>query len=283
MRCNLRKKLAARPPLGVRGRSSMLSAGSAQAAPPIRPAAAPSLAARKAGSADADLQRAGALHDPAGYDETDGNPPARSRRKPPSWSTCGGLFKATAGLQSPNFTASAGGAARCTWSSVASGVLLDLAPQATYTVDPDRPAPARIGRRSPRRSPGASSRSPAKTGRSTVIAGHTYAVSIDAETSSSVAAPGCSGETSRALRQRLADGGHSGNGGNGGGKDGNGGDRGGRRQWRQRPRPTAACSLADAVERKPVGPATLKGNRLSVKAQCPAKVGAPAGSRCRAC
>lgn len=208
----------------------------------------------------------------AGYDGEGGNPPGSLAAKTTILVNAGGLFKATAAFQSPNFTASEGGAAALHVDrALDSGNLLDLAPQATYVVTLiDRST----GVSSEAITDSVAGTSPAfvgKDGAATVVAGHVYAISIDAETSSSVANVGLLGSTAlRFDNVSLTVGtssGNGGNGGNGGGGDGgNGGSAG-----------NGANGLTDArllsLLKSSGGTAVLKGNRLFVKTPCPAKVG----------
>ncbi|MGE0067111.1 MAG: hypothetical protein AB7T48_07125, partial [Solirubrobacterales bacterium] len=90
--------------------------------------------------------------------------------------------------------------------------------------------------------------------------GHTYAILIDSETSSSLANVGLLGSAAaRFDNVSITVGGSGGGGGNGGGGSGNG---------------LTNSSLTSLMQNSLVGPAILKkGKRIFVKAKCPARVG----------
>jgi hypothetical protein len=207
----------------------------------------------------------------AGYDGENGNPAGSLVANTTILLNLGGVFKSTAVFQSPNFTASEGGAATLHVDrQLASGNLLDLTPKATYVVTLlDR-------------SSGASSEIltdevdgavafTGKDGAATLVAGHAYAISIDAETTSSVANIGLLGST--ALRFDNVSltvgttGGGGGGGGNGDGKGGNGGSGGNGAGG------LSSSQLLSLLRSGSGGTAVLKGNRLFVKTPCAAKIG----------
>lgn len=203
----------------------------------------------------------------AGYDGENGNPAGSLAVNTTILLNLGGAFKSTATFQSPNFTASEGGAATLHVDrELASGNLLDLTPKADYVV-------SLIDRTS-----GVSSEAltdsvaaagfTGKDGAATLTAGHTYAISIDAETSSSVANVGLLGSTAlRFDNVSLTVGSSGGGGDNGKGTGGNGGAGG-----------VGGGGLSDSrllslLRSNAGGTAVLKGNRLFVKWSCPAQVG----------
>jgi hypothetical protein len=199
-----------------------------------------------------------------GYDGTDGNPPGSIAANTNIAVTLVGLFKSTVTLQSPDFTVtSAGDSTLHLDRQFVQGSLVDLAPQATYAVNLiDRTA----GTKSEvlAETIGASSAFTGKDHAVTVKAGHTYALSITTETSSSVAAAGVlSGSTSvRFDNVSLSVQTASGENGNGSGGSGSNG--------------TLTDSQLQSLiggNGSLIGPATLKGNKLSVKVRCPARVG----------
>ncbi len=210
----------------------------------------------------------------AGYDEEGGNPSGSLAAKTTILVNLGGLFKATAVFQSPNFTASEGGAATLHVDrELASGNLIDLAPQATYVVTLIDRSTGVSSEAITDTVAGANAGFTGKDGAATVVAGHVYAISIDAETSSTVANVGLLGST--ALRfdnvsltvGTSGGGGGSGSGNGGGGSGGNGGGAGNGADG------LSNSQLLSLLKADTGGTAVLKGNRLFVKGACPTKVG----------
>jgi len=203
----------------------------------------------------------------AGYDEGGGNPAGSLAAKTTILVNLGGLFKSTAAFESPNFKASEGGAATLRLDrELATANLLDLAPTATYAVTLlDRTSGVNTEVVTDTVAAGAGFAG--KGGAATLIAGHTYAISIAAETSSSLANVGLLGSTAlRFDNVALTTGTSNVGGGDGPGGKGGAGGRGG------------AGGLSDAqllslMQSSGGGTAVLKGNRLFVKRPCPAKVG----------
>lgn len=200
-----------------------------------------------------------------GYDATAGNPPGSIAANTTIAVGLAGLFKSAITLQSPDFTVSGAGDGTLHLDrQFVQGSLVDLAPQTTYTVDLiDRTA----GTKSEvlTEAIGASSEFTGKDHAATVKTGHVYALSIATETSSTVAGTGLLGGATSVRFDNVSlsvqtAGGESGNGaGKGSGSSG---------------------TLTDGQLRSLIGgngsligPAILKGNRLSVKVRCPAKVG----------
>lgn len=204
----------------------------------------------------------------AGYDDEGGNPAGSLAAKTTILVNLGGTFKAMAAFQSPNFTASEGGAVTLHVDrELASGNLLDLAPQATYVVRLiDRSTG--IGSEAITDSVAAANAAfTGKDGAATVVPGHVYAIAIDAETSSSVANVGLLGSTALRFDNVALTVGSSGGGGNGGG--GNGGNGGGGNGANG----LSNSRLLSLLQSSSGGTAVLKGQRLFVKGACPAKVG----------
>jgi hypothetical protein len=213
----------------------------------------------------------------AGYDGENGNPAGSLAANTTILLNLGGVFKSTAVFQSPNFTASEGGAATLHVDrELASGNLLDLAPKADYVVTLiDRSTG--IGSEAITDSvAGVNAAFTGKDGAATLVAGHSYAISIDAETSSSVANVGLLGSTSLrfdnvSLTVGTSGGGGGGGGNNGGnGGNGNGGGGGGAGNGANGLSDSRLLSL---LQSSSGGTAVLKGNRLFVKRPCPAKIG----------
>ncbi len=206
-----------------------------------------------------------------GYDGSDGNPPGSIAAKTTITLNLLTLFKSTVTVQSPDFTVSAGGAGTLHLDrQFAPGNLVDLAPQASYTVSLiDRTA----GTNSVLLTETMSKASPftGKDAAATVKAGHTYAISIATETSSSVAGTGLlAGATSVrfdnvALTVGSEGGGSGGKGKGAAGANGEGGGSGvGDRRLllllQQGGAPTTATLMG-------------RNKRLLVNLRCPAKVG----------
>jgi len=167
------------------------------------------------------------------------------------------LFKSTVTLQSPDFEVGAGGAATLHLERrFSAGSLVDLSPRLDYSVQLiDRTSGKRSSSISETVEDGAGWSG--EDGAATVKAGHAYAISIRAVTTSSVAGTGLiSGSTSaRFDNVALSVDGADGRGG--GASDGAPG----------------AAWLAALAPATLAGPAQAKGTRLYVKARCPAKVG----------
>ncbi len=199
----------------------------------------------------------------AGYDGAGGNPPGSLAATTTVLINVGGLFKSTAVFESPDFTATEGGPATLSLDrQLATGSLLDLTPSLTYTATLiDRTAGDSTIAISEAVSGGGDA-FVGKDGATKLVAGHTYAIAIDAETSSSVANLGLLGAaTARFDNVSVTVGNTGGPGGKGNGGGGNGG--GG----------LTNGSLASLMQGSLIGPAILKGKRVIVKVKCPAKVG----------
>jgi len=198
----------------------------------------------------------------AGYDGANGNPAGSLALDTSILVNLGGLFKSVGTFESPNFVAKEGGSATLSLErQLASGNLLDLAPQATVTV-------RLIDRTSGVTTTviedtvmSAETAFIGKSGAVKVTEGDTYAIAIDAETSSSLANVGLLGSTSLRFDNVALSVGTSGGGGGGGG----GGAGGGLTSQQLQQLLSGNGSL--------IGPAVLKGNKISVKVRCPKKVG----------
>lgn len=202
-----------------------------------------------------------------GYDGTAGNPPGSLAANTTIALNLATLFKSTVVLRSPDFTvASAGDGTLHLDRQFAGGALLDLAPQLSYDV-------ALLDRTAGTRSEPLTetvANDPAFVGKDhavSLVQGHRYAIEITVETSSSVVGTGLLGGTTSARFDNVAitvesSPGSGGGGGGGGGKgDGSGGG-------------LTSAQLASLIQGAGlIGPAILSGNRVTVKAKCPAKVG----------
>jgi hypothetical protein len=199
-----------------------------------------------------------------GYDGSNGNPPGSIAADTTIGLNLLTLFKSTVTLQSPDFTVTdAGDATLHLDRQFASGSLFDLAPQATYDV-------TLIDRTAGTKSEVLTEEMPAasefigKDHAASVKAGHTYALSIKTETSSTVAGTALLGGTTSlrfdnvSLTVGAFGGGSGGNGGSSGGGSGSG---------------ISNQQLQSLIGGSLIGPAVLKGNKVIVKAKCPVKVG----------
>lgn len=198
----------------------------------------------------------------AGYDGANGNPAGSLAATTTVIANAGGLFKSTAVFESPNFTATEGGPATLSLGrQLASGSLLDLTPQLTYTVTlVDRTGGGSTDVITEAVS-GAAEAFANKEGATKLVAGHAYALLIDSETSSTLANAGLFGAASARFDNVSVTAGSTGGGG------GNGGGGGGSATLTD-------ARLASLMQNSLVGPAILKkGKRIFVKAKCPAKVG----------
>ncbi|HEV7770141.1 MAG TPA: hypothetical protein VGO66_05710 [Solirubrobacterales bacterium] len=194
-----------------------------------------------------------------GYDGTAGNPPGAIAANTTIALNLLTLFKSTVTLRSPDFTVSGVGDGTLHLDrQFAAGSLIDLAPQATYTVTLlDRTS----GTKSEPLTESLTS-NPAFIGKDHAVSlkqGHRYAIAIVTETSSTVAGTGLlSGTTS--LRFDNVSVSVESSTGNGGGGTGAGG--------------LSNSELASLIKGGTlVGPAVLRGNKVTVKARCPAKIG----------
>ena len=196
-----------------------------------------------------------------GYDGADGNPSGSYAANTTIGLNAVGLFKSTITVQSPDFTvAEAGDATLHLDRQFVSGSLVDLAPEVTYTVTLiDRTS----GKKTEALEEKIAAASPftGKDSAVTVKAGDTYAISITAVTASTVAGTGLIGGTTSLRYDNVALS-VQGTGGGGAGGVGAGGG-------------VSSQQLQSLVSGNGslIGPAVLKGNKLTVKVRCPAKVG----------
>ncbi len=195
-----------------------------------------------------------------GYEGGNGNPPGSLAANTNVSLNLLMLFDSTVTLQSPDFTVADGGPGTLHLDrQFAPGSLVDLAPESTYTV-------RLIDRSADRESEpleetiGDASGFVGKDAVASVAPGHTYAISIETEISSSVVGTGLLGGTTstRFDNVSLSVGG-DGPGGSGAGKGGADGR-------------LASQRLLAAIQDSLIAPAALKGKRLFVEARCPAAV-----------
>ena len=199
-----------------------------------------------------------------GYDGGNGNPPGSIAADTTVTLNLLTLFKSNVTLQSPDFTVAGGRLGTLHLESqFAPGSLVDLAAETSYEV-------TLIDRTADRRSSlleevlDEPSGFVGEDAAVTLVPGHTYAISIAVETTSSVVGTGLLGGTTSTRFDNVelavpGDGG-DGSGGSGKGKSDGGGGLTDRQLFS-----TIQGNLAPA--------ATVKGNRLFVKTRCPARIG----------
>ena len=195
------------------------------------------------------------------------------------------IFKSDVTAESPAFTAVGSGSGSLALArSFAPGGLLTLTPQFTYTANlvdkTNNTKQKAITETIEGEVPYA-----VKSGAVSLTAGHSYVVQIETSDASSVASIGLLGGEAIARFDNVsvsgpdapstpgsnegANGSNGGNGGNGGaGEEGGNGGKGSAGG-------VSSATLESLIKSSSlIGPATLKGNRISVKAKCPTKVNA---------
>jgi hypothetical protein len=191
-----------------------------------------------------------------GYDGGNGVPPGSIAANTSARLNLLTLFDSTVTLQSPDFTVSGGSGTLHLDRQFAPESLADLAPESVYSV-------ALIDRTAGRESEPLSETVDAASGfvgkdaAVTVVSGHTYAISIETEISSSVVGTGLLGGTTSTRFDNVSLSVGTGAGASGAGEGGGLRDR----------------RLLAAIQGNLIAPATLKGKHLLVKARCPAAVG----------
>lgn len=207
-----------------------------------------------------------------GYDAENGNPAGSLDAKSTILVNAAGVFHSEAAIESPSFMATVGGSATLRLErQFAPGGLLPLTPRAAYTVtlvDQIGGGKQQILTETIETASGFT----AESGTAILVAGRTYSVAIATEMNSTVAGVGLLGAADLrfdnvALTVAGSGGGGAGEGGGGAGGNGNGGNgangAGG----------VSSAQLASILQSSSlIGPAVLKGNKLTVKAKCPAKL-----------
>lgn len=219
----------------------------------------------------------------AGYDATIGSPPGSLAATTEIPVNLVGFFKSDALLESPNFTATGSGAGSLALSrQFEPGGLRSLSPVFTYTTNLVDKTVNTKQKAITETLEGVAPFAVA-TGGVTLIAGHTYAVQIEASDSSSVAAVGLLGGSAVGRFDNVVvtgpdapatPGGNPGSNGANGGFDGGGNSEAANGGGGSAGGVSSARLVRLIKSSSLVGRARLKGNRLSVKAKCPAKVGA---------
>lgn len=192
-----------------------------------------------------------------------------------------GLFKADLTAESPTFTAVGSGSGSLSLArSFSPGLLLNLSPQFAYTANlVDKTTNTKqkaITETIEGEVPFAS-----KSGAVSLTAGHAYAVQIETSTTSTAPTLGLLGEAAGHFDNVVITGPNAPEnpGGNGGSDGGNGGNGGAGEEGGSGGKGGAGGVSSDRLESlirssSLIGPAILKGNRISVKAKCPTKVNA---------
>lgn len=206
------------------------------------------------------------------YDETAGNPSGSLSDQTKITLNLLGTFHSVAVFTSPTFTAGESGAGTLSLErQFENAELLSLAPEVEYTatlVDKT------TGAKQKALSDKVEGASPftGKNGPVALVAGHQYAIEIEATTKSSTVSIGLLGSATFHLDNISLTSSGSGGGGGGGGGGGSGGNGGAGGNGAGG---VSSARLESLIRSSSlVGPAILKGNKLSVKAKCPAKVGA---------
>ncbi|HVV90833.1 MAG TPA: hypothetical protein VHB53_10095 [Solirubrobacterales bacterium] len=225
------------------------------------------------------------------YEAGAGNPKGSLAAETEILVNLGGLFKANENFVSPNFTVGEGGSGTLHLErELVSKDILNLTPSSTYTAKVlDRTAKTVTSVLTDTVT-GSEEAFVGKDAAVTLVPGHTYAIELATETSSSVASVGLLGASwlrfdNVAITVGTAsnggggggngsNGGNGKNGGNGSGSNGSNGGSG-KNGGNASAGGVSGARLESLIKSSSlVGPAVLKGNRLTVKAKCPAKVGA---------
>ncbi|HXF32026.1 MAG TPA: hypothetical protein VN522_10930 [Solirubrobacterales bacterium] len=202
-----------------------------------------------------------------GYDAENGNPAGSLDAKSTILVNAAGLVHSEAAIQSPSFIATEGGTATLRIErQFVPGGLLPLTPRAAYTVtlvDQNGGGKQQILTETVE----SGTAFTAESGTATLVAGRTYAIGIETEINSTVAAVGLLGSSDLRFDNvslTVAGSGGGSGGGRGTGNGGNGGNGAGG---------VSSAQLASLLQSSSlIGPAVLKGNRITVKAKCPAKL-----------
>lgn len=205
------------------------------------------------------------------YDASQGNPAGSLATKTSYLLNLAALFRGEASFESPSFTVSDSGAGVVSVQrAFSNGDLVKLNPQLEYTVSLlDKTAGA--ASKAITETLGGESAFLNKQGTAPLIAGHIYAIQITTVTSSSVAELGITGSATALFdnvsltTSKSDDGGGPGGGNGAGGANGGNGAGGGDGAF-------SSSRLASLLRASMTGTAAVKGNRVFIKAKCPAKV-----------
>jgi hypothetical protein len=218
------------------------------------------------------------------YDATVGQPPGSFATKTEIPLNLIGIFEGKETLESPSFTAQgSGGGTLLLARAFDPGGLISLNPQLEYTVflvdKTTNTKQKAVAETVEVEAPFA-----VKSGTVTLTAGHTYVIQIETATSSTLAGIGLLGGEAIAHFDNVSVAGpnapeppnnnNGSNGDNGGnGNNGGNGDNGSGSNGSNGANGVTSAQLQSLMSSSMSGSATLKGNRISVKAGCPAKVG----------
>jgi hypothetical protein len=209
------------------------------------------------------------------YDGTAGNPSGSLADKTEITAGLLGLFTAEAVETSPTFTATESGAAVLSLErQFENAELASLTPRVEYTATLVDKSSGSKQKAIEETVEGATGFVP-RQGPVALVAGHSYAIEVDATTKSNVVSVGLLGSATFHLDNVSVSGSGAG-GGTGAGTGGGGGEAaGGNGSGAAGNGGVSSARLESLIQSSSlVGPAVLKGNRISVKAKCPAKIGA---------
>jgi hypothetical protein len=210
------------------------------------------------------------------YDATGGNPSGSLADKTEIAVGLLGLFAAEAVETSPSFTATESGAGSLSLErQFEDAELASLTPRVEYTANLVDKSNGTKQKAVAETVEGASGFVP-KSGPVALVAGHSYVIEIDATTKSNVGSVGLLGSATFRLDNVSVSGPGGAGGGSGGGNGGSGGNgaEGGNGSGGASGGVSSARLESLLQQSSLIGPATLKGNKLTVKAKCPAKLGA---------
>ncbi len=196
------------------------------------------------------------------YDATAGNPPGSLADKTEIAVGLLGLFTAEAVEVSPTFTATESGAGALSLErQFEDAELVSLTPTLEYTAYLVDKSDGSKQKALTETLAGAVGFAP-KQGPVALVAGHSYAIEVVAVTKTSVAGVGVLGSATFRLDNVAVTGSGSGGGGNGGGGNGEASGNGANGKGG-----VSGARLESLLRSSLLGPAVLKGNRLSVKAK----------------
>lgn len=204
------------------------------------------------------------------YDATAGNPSGSLADKTEIAIGLLGLFTAEAVEVSPTFTATESGAGALSLErQFEDAELVSLTPTLEYTAYLVDKSDGSRQKALSETLAGAVGFGP-KQEPLALVAGHSYAIEVVAVTKTSVVGVGVLGSATFRLDNVAVTGPGGGSGGNGGPGGAGGGEEGAK--GANGKGGVSGARLESLLRSSLVGPAVLKGNRLSVKAECPAKV-----------
>jgi hypothetical protein len=204
------------------------------------------------------------------YDAGTGNPPGSIAAQTTVTLNLLNLFQGTEIWNSPQFTVPVGsvtGASVRLDRAFSPGGLVNVGPTGTYTVTLRDLTSGVNATPLTETLTGADTTFATRSGSANVVSGHTYQLSIQSVTAQSVLALSLLSGTTALRFDNVGLQVQTVGGGGGGGDGSNGGDGGNGRNG------LTNALLLSTIQGNLVAPATLKGQRLFVKAKCPAKIG----------